>query len=155
MYKNFKVSEQEKKQIIEMHGKYSYRKPLNEFFDLDEQVTSFINPPAKKTQTGMDRFNTPPRLPNNRVSNPATVKGDLPYVFTQYKWLKGWYKNGPVSTEFYFNNNSAQPCSTPNCLCWTIRPSLDSIDTNLVQNQGWWTVKNNKFYFQEVSTSKI
>jgi hypothetical protein len=31
MYKNFKVSEQEKKQILEMHGKYGYRKPLNEF----------------------------------------------------------------------------------------------------------------------------
>jgi hypothetical protein len=30
MSKNFKVSEQEKKQILEMHGNHGYRKPLNE-----------------------------------------------------------------------------------------------------------------------------
>lgn len=30
MYKNFKVSEQEKKQILEMHGNHGYRRPLNE-----------------------------------------------------------------------------------------------------------------------------
>lgn len=119
---------------------------------ITNSTTSPPNKPRKLTPEEEAQFHIPPKLPNNSESDPASVKGDLPYVFTKYKWLKGWYKNGPVSTEFYFNNNSEEPCKS-NCLCWTIRPSLDSIDTNLVQNQGWWTVKNNKFHFQEVPTS--
>lgn len=30
MYKNFSLTEQERKEILEMHGKHGYKKPLNE-----------------------------------------------------------------------------------------------------------------------------
>ena len=30
MYKNFKLTESEKKQILEQHGRYGYKKPLKE-----------------------------------------------------------------------------------------------------------------------------
>jgi hypothetical protein len=33
MYKNFKLTESEKKQILKQHGKYGYKKPLKESFN--------------------------------------------------------------------------------------------------------------------------
>jgi hypothetical protein len=37
MYKNFNVSDEERKQILEQHKSYGYRKPLNENVEMDEQ----------------------------------------------------------------------------------------------------------------------
>lgn len=37
MYKNFNLSDEERKQILEQHKSYGYRKPLNEDVEMDEQ----------------------------------------------------------------------------------------------------------------------
>lgn len=41
MYKNFFLTEQEKKEILEMHGKHGYKKPLNE--DVSERQQNINN----------------------------------------------------------------------------------------------------------------
>jgi hypothetical protein len=38
MYKNFKISEEEKRQILEMHQSRGYKKPLNENINYDEPI---------------------------------------------------------------------------------------------------------------------
>ena len=43
MYKNFNLTEEERKQILEQHSAYGYRKPLNEESPMTEQSTMDMN----------------------------------------------------------------------------------------------------------------
>lgn len=133
----------------ELNNFYLFEDSQSELVDqttTTNSTTSPPNKPRKLTPEEEAQFHIPPKLPNNKQS--SSVKGDLPYMFTKYKWLKGWYKNGPTRTALYFNNNSEEPCKS-DCLCQNIVPPLD---VDEVGYQGWWTVKNNKFHFQEVPT---
>jgi hypothetical protein len=50
MYKNFSISEEEKKQILESHISHGYRKPLNELGD--REIDLVRGKPDFKTQSG-------------------------------------------------------------------------------------------------------
>jgi len=77
MYKNFKVSEQEKKQILEMHGNHGYRRPLNESPQIPHYIDSntYGEPipdsstdiktqdPPKKDVSSSEETSKPPILP--------------------------------------------------------------------------------------------
>ena len=77
MYKNFKVSEKEKKQILEMHGNHGYRRPLNEspqiphFFDSnlygepipDSSTYIKTQDPPKKDVSTSEETSKPPIFP--------------------------------------------------------------------------------------------
>lgn len=42
MYKNFNLTDKERKEILEQHGKYGYKKPLNESFDdLSDEIEPY------------------------------------------------------------------------------------------------------------------
>lgn len=52
MYKNFKLTDEERKQIMEMHESHGYKAPINEYFFDDKDVELIRGNPDFKTKTG-------------------------------------------------------------------------------------------------------
>jgi len=69
MYKNFKLTESEKEQILNMHKEHGYKKPLNEFGgygfkkgddkDIEWIIKNRMDPAFKKAFSPMERLNMP------------------------------------------------------------------------------------------------
>ena len=63
MYKNFKVTEEEKEQIMEMHKSHGYKKPMNESVEPDPRMapkgTRMCELTTEQITLAQQRFNIP------------------------------------------------------------------------------------------------
>jgi hypothetical protein len=101
MYKNFRLTEQEKKQILEQHKSHGYKSKVNEQFEDDFDNEDINMDDYKREPLRIPKnFESYYILVRNDYSNPSLLGGDSSetYQYSNLDWLED---NGYSQTEFH------------------------------------------------------